>query len=811
MSTPPECTEFECWQVSLDLASPSEQRERFERHLEACPACQGRLDCAEEGEDTFRRVGRRVGDPTVAPADPTLTEVLARLHEGKSADRITPSEPADLYFLRPAGRPGILGTLGPYEVREVIGQGGMGVVLKAFDLELHRQVAIKVLAAAVAGSATARRRFSREAQAAAAVCHDHVVTVHGVHEADGLPYLVMQYVAGESLQDRLDRVGQLEVVEVVRIGMQTAAGLAAAHAQGLIHRDIKPANLLLEERFTAENTENAERKPEGNQSFVSSSAVSAFSAVKSSRVKITDFGLARMADDVGLTQSGVVAGTPEYMAPEQARGEPVDHRADLFSLGSVLYTMCTGVPPFRGSSAVAVLRQVSDLVPRPIRALNPEVPVWLETLVARLMAKAPADRFQSAAEVAALLEGYLAHLREPATVSAPILPSHSASGGRGLLKLGPRPHLWLPALVFLAILGLSFSAWFAGGAGEQGARKDSFQEYYHSFKDNPNDRQDLELIGPDAEECVTFEPAGLRITLPAGYAGPPGFHGERPDTGVAIPVGVKGDFEITVRFEILQEPEPEDAGWPGTRLTLDAGVDRGKNTVTTLSRRVEKTGGPSFLAWMIRWDEDAGKHETQFKGFRTRTMAGGLRLARTGSVVSYWTAEGPNNAFNRLQEYPFTGEDLQDVRVSASTGKGPNASLVARVTDVRIRGAALTKTNGPEAGPPKIENKNKGWFAIVLASSLALMLALGVVIAVVRGRAAGKMPAPPAVGIGGSPVPLGGGTGEPPVPTVAAPFVVFPCSSCGKGLKAKAELAGKKLKCPKCGQAALVPRTETAD
>ena len=121
----------------------------------------------------------------------------------------------------------------------------------------------------------------------------------------------MQYVAGESLQDRLDRTGPLEVAEIVRIGLQTAAGLAAAHAQGLIHRDIKPANLLLENGLA--------------------------------RVKITDFGLARMADDVGLTQNGVVAGTPEYMAPEQARGEPVDHRADLFSLGSVLYAMCTGV------------------------------------------------------------------------------------------------------------------------------------------------------------------------------------------------------------------------------------------------------------------------------------------------------------------------------------------------------------------------------------------------------------------------------------------------------------------------------------
>src|SRR5262249_32902079 len=150
------------------------------------------------------------------------------------------------YFLAPTDRQDLLGTLGEYEVQEVIGQGGMGVVLKAFDPALQRLVAIKVLATASAGSATARRRFTREAQAAAAVCHEHVVAVHGVGEVDGLPYLVMQYVAGESLQDRLDRTEPLEVAEIVRIGYQTASGLAAAHARGLIHRDIKPANILLE-------------------------------------------------------------------------------------------------------------------------------------------------------------------------------------------------------------------------------------------------------------------------------------------------------------------------------------------------------------------------------------------------------------------------------------------------------------------------------------------------------------------------------------------------------------------------------------
>src|SRR5262245_10265577 len=391
MPAPRDCPGAECWQALLADALPPDHQERCERHLESCAACQGRLDRAEECKDKVLTLVRQVGDPAAAPADPTLACVLQRLRDVKSPLRAVPLDPADLYFLRPSDRPGVLGLLGDYEVREVVGQGGMGVVLKAFEPALHRLVAIKVLAPAIAGSATARRRFTREAQAAAAVSHDHIVTVHGVYETDGLPYLVMQYVTGESLQARLDRAGPLEVAEVVRIGHQTASALAAAHAQGLIHRDVKPANILLENGLA--------------------------------RVKITDFGLARMADDVGLTQSGVVAGTPEYMAPEQARGEQVDHRADLFSLGSALYATCTGRRPFRGSTALAVLRQVCEGEPEPVRSLNPEVPAWLEEVIQRLLSKDPAARFQSAAEVAALLEGYLAHLRQPATVPAPVLPS----------------------------------------------------------------------------------------------------------------------------------------------------------------------------------------------------------------------------------------------------------------------------------------------------------------------------------------------------------------------------------------------------
>lgn len=182
----------------------------------------------------------------------------------------------------------------------------------------------------------------------------------------------MEFVPGETLQQRVDRKGPLEIGDAIRIGRQIAEGLAAAHATGLIHRDIKPSNVLIE-------------------------------ASPQERVKITDFGLAQAADDASLTRSGVVAGTPMYMAPEQARGDSLDHRADLFSLGSVLYLMCTGRPPFRASTTFAVLKRVAEESPRPMREVIPEIPNWFCRIVEKLHAKNPDERYQIAREVADVL------------------------------------------------------------------------------------------------------------------------------------------------------------------------------------------------------------------------------------------------------------------------------------------------------------------------------------------------------------------------------------------------------------------------
>ena len=299
-----------------------------------------------------------------------------------------PTSEVSLSFLKPTDKEGVLGTIGPYEVLEVIGRGGMGVVLRAVDLKLNRIVAVKALLPELAANPNSRRRFLREAQAAAAISHPHVVTIHAVddtHEdTNGKPvppYLVMECVVGQSLQQKLDRVGTLRLAEILRIGRQIAEGLAAAHKQGVIHRDIKPANILLENGVE--------------------------------RVKITDFGLARAIDDITVTRTGEVSGTPQYMSPEQACGERVDQRSDLFSLGCVMYAMCTGHSPFRGDSIAHVIKRVTQDTPRPIDGQNPEIPTWLIEIITCLLQKNPEHRFQSAQGVVTILDQHLSRIQHP--------------------------------------------------------------------------------------------------------------------------------------------------------------------------------------------------------------------------------------------------------------------------------------------------------------------------------------------------------------------------------------------------------------
>jgi serine/threonine protein kinase len=326
-----------------------------------CPRCQqvGAIPVATAAASEL---------PTVAaqpPADP-LTETPTPAGLASETDPESCKDQVD--FLAPPQGPDELGRLGPYRVLKVLGKGGMGVVFLAEDPQLKRTVALKAMLPVLAASDSNRQRFLQEAQTAAALEHDHVIHIYQVGEDRGVPFLAMPFLKGEPLDQCLKREKRLPASEVLRIGREVAEGLAAAHEKGLIHRDIKPANVWLE-------------APRG-------------------RVKILDFGLARaVSGGSHLTQTGAILGTPAYMSPEQARGKAVDGRSDLFSLGCVLYQVCTGQLPFEGSDTISTLMAVSTDDPPSPEELNPEVPPALSDLVMHLLAKSADDRPASAAAV----------------------------------------------------------------------------------------------------------------------------------------------------------------------------------------------------------------------------------------------------------------------------------------------------------------------------------------------------------------------------------------------------------------------------
>jgi serine/threonine protein kinase len=283
--------------------------------------------------------------------------------------------------------------LGPYRFRRRLAEGGMGLVYEAEDVALNRVVALKVIRPEFACTLEARERFFREARALAAVRSDHVVSVYQAGEENGLLFLAMELLAGESLEARLRRDGKLSPADACNLGRQVAEGLAAAHQCGLVHRDVKPDNIWLPVRGTSSSL---------------------------GTIKLIDFGLARpVHDDAQLTRPGLVLGTPAYMAPEQADGTQTNERSDLYSLGCVLYRAVTGQLPFDGRSTLALLRALAVSKVTPIEVVEPSVPEPLAEAITRLLDRDPARRPESAAQVAVWMRLIEAGHPPPMLVRAP--------------------------------------------------------------------------------------------------------------------------------------------------------------------------------------------------------------------------------------------------------------------------------------------------------------------------------------------------------------------------------------------------------
>lgn len=471
-------------QILLNSDEESSEFLAAAEHVELCQPCQQRLAelsgdeiLLQEVRDTFLAEGET---ETFNPG--MNSSVVISIEQSYDDDLGTECEPVSLDFLQPPSHPEMLGRIGRYEIERMIGSGGMGIVLKGFDTELHRVVAIKVLKPHLAHNGAARRRFAREAQSAAAVVHEHVIPIHDVWTDDETPFLVMQYVPGQSLQARVDQRGPLEAKEVLRIARQAASGLAAAHAQGVVHRDVKPANILMEESVD--------------------------------RVLISDFGLARTVDDATLTRTGVVAGTPHYMSPEQATGQPIDQRSDLFSLGSVMYFMCTGRPPFRADHALAILNRICNDEHRPVEQVNSDVPPEVADVIDRLLSKKPGDRFRDAAEVEQRLEILLTSL-QTGRRSNRLWFSRMWRRQRGTIR---NAFAGLAAVVCCVALGAALVIWNSDSANEESrsasivgtsARGDDLAEEF-----NPDDVAADAVSGiPDPPSVILLPPDTFQSDL----------------------------------------------------------------------------------------------------------------------------------------------------------------------------------------------------------------------------------------------------------------------------------------------------------
>jgi serine/threonine-protein kinase len=322
------------------------------------------------------------------------------------------------------------GRLGRYELAGELGRGALGVVYRARDPIIDRVVALKTIDSRRSGAAAAAfaERFFQEARSAGRLSHPNIVTVYDAGEADGQPYIAMEFVEGASLRELLDAQGALPPQRAIEIAGQVARGLGYAHENGVVHRDIKPANIILQ---------------------------------RNRRPKITDFGIARLGEDDVLR--GMRAGSPKYMSPEQIRGDAtLDGRSDIFSLGAVLYEMLTGVQPFRGSDVTSIMHSVLADQPRAPSELEPRVPPELDAIVLRMLAKRPEDRFPSARwlfrELRQLEERLPREAAEPAraaTADRPAAQPVSADDPTVVLAERPAPRTWgLPVVGAVAGVAL---------------------------------------------------------------------------------------------------------------------------------------------------------------------------------------------------------------------------------------------------------------------------------------------------------------------------------------------------------------------
>jgi serine/threonine protein kinase len=584
-------------------------------HLERCEACAQEFGALLAGDTLANliRQARTSEDEASAETVARLVERMSRLRpeeipvgaelaspphgvvdsvRGTAAYSMESAPDRKLYdFLAPPQAADEIGRLGPYRVLQVLGAGGMGVVFRAEDPQLARLVALKAMLPALAASPSARQRFLREGRAAAAIKHDHIVTIYQVGEDRGVPFLAMELLEGEPLDVRMQREGKLSPADVLRIGRDMALGLAAAHGRGLIHRDIKPANVWLETR------DGGRRMKDEKEGQLASSFILHPSAF---RVKILDFGLARGAGEGGrITQLGAIVGTPAYMAPEQAQGKGVDARGDLFSLGCVLYRMATGAPPFSGTDMISTLMALATETPRPPNEIETTLPPALSDLILKLLAREPGDRPPSAQAVAETLERIAHESAAPGPGPTPSPSARPMTGKQRFLLAGAAA-----AVLLLALVGL----WLGGVFKVKTKQGTIVLE---------NVPADAEVIVEDGE--VTFKSSDgktVEIRLTAGKKHPLAVKKDGVTIfGQEVEIDAGGRRSITVHWEPPAPPRAEDqplkpgSVWVGKR-TYRKGWYAG--STVTYELHVRERDGTKFKGHVF--DNGPGRNRAEVEG-----------------------------------------------------------------------------------------------------------------------------------------------------------------------------------------------------
>ena len=394
------------------------------KHLEECPQCARTLDWLAGDQNVWNDLQSSLQDTQYENYRHQATVGIVNSICALSGDDSELQDPLCEHeidqlrqMLKPASHPELLGQIGRYELEQLIGRGGMGLVFRAYDSELHRIVAIKTLAVHLVPNSAAWQRFVRESRACASLVHPHIVPIHDVITEGPVPALVMQLIAGPTLQEWLAEHGSMSWEHAAELMVQLLDGLSLAHEKGFVHRDIKPGNVLLE--------------------------------ADASRAMLTDFGLVRTLDDATLTHSGMLAGTPDYMSPEQARGQAVGCESDLFSLGALFYHALAGYPPFRAEEAMAILNRICHEPHRPLCEVNPAIPLQISQFVDALLKKELEQRIASATDAKSALEKIMRSKLE--------LVEHSEASGEAW-RLRPLKGV-LAATLLLLVVGLF--AWAA--------------------------------------------------------------------------------------------------------------------------------------------------------------------------------------------------------------------------------------------------------------------------------------------------------------------------------------------------------------